>query len=28
MEDAKESIFIVHIAKEDIDRVKDSIKDL
>ena len=28
MEDAKESIFIVHIAKEDIDRVKNSIKDL
>jgi hypothetical protein len=28
MEDAEESIFIVHIAKEDIDRVKDSIKDL
>jgi len=28
MEDAEESIFIVHIAKEDIDRVKDSFKDL
>lgn len=28
MEDAKESIFIVHIAEEDIDRVEDSIKDL
>jgi len=28
MKDAKESIFIVHIAKEDIDRVKDSFKDL
>jgi len=28
MKDEKESIFIVHIAKEDIDRVKDSFKDL
>ena len=28
MEDAKESIFIVHIAEEDIDRIKNSFSDL
>jgi len=28
MEDAKESIFIVHIAEGDLDRVKGSFKDL
>jgi hypothetical protein len=28
MEDAKESIFIVHIAESDLDRIKDSLKDL
>jgi len=28
MEDAKESIFVVHIAETDFDRVKDSLKDL
>jgi len=28
MEDAKESIFIVHIAKSDIDRIKNSFRDL
>ena len=27
MEDAKESIFVVHIAEADLDRVKDSFKD-
>jgi hypothetical protein len=28
MEDAKESIFVVHIAESDLDRVKDAFKDL
>jgi hypothetical protein len=28
MEDAKESIFIVHIAESDIDRIKKSLSDL
>ena len=28
MEDAKESIFVVHIAETDFDKVKDSLKDL
>ena len=28
MEDAKESIFVVHIAEKDLDRIKDSLKDL
>ena len=28
MEDAKESIFVVHIAESDFDRVKDILKDL
>jgi hypothetical protein len=28
MEDAKESIFVVHIAESDLDRVKDVFKDL
>ena len=28
MEDAKESIFIVHVAEADLDRVKDSFIDL
>jgi len=28
MEDAKESIFVVHIAESDFDRIKDSLKDL
>ena len=28
MEDAKEAIFVVHIADSDIDRVKDALKDL
>jgi hypothetical protein len=28
MEDVKESIFVVHIAETDFDRVKDSLKDL
>ena len=28
MEDAKESIFVVHIAESDIDRVKNALKDL
>jgi hypothetical protein len=28
MEDAKESIFIVHIAESDIDRIKNSFSDL
>jgi hypothetical protein len=28
MEDAKESIFVVHIAETDFDRVKHSLKDL
>ena len=28
MEDAKESIFVVHIAESDMVRIKDSLKDL
>jgi len=28
MEDATESIFVVHIAESDLDRVKDAFKDL
>jgi len=28
MEDAKESIFVVHIAESDIHKVKDTLKDL
>jgi len=28
MEEAKESIFILHIAESDFDRLKDSLKDL
>lgn len=28
MQEAKESIFVVHIAESDIDQVKDSLKDL
>jgi hypothetical protein len=28
MEDAKESIFVVHIPESDLDRVKDSLRDL
>jgi hypothetical protein len=28
MEDAKESIFIVHIAESDIDRIRNSFSDL
>ncbi|HSB06972.1 MAG TPA: ACT domain-containing protein, partial [Thermodesulfobacteriota bacterium] len=28
MEDAKESIFIVHIAEADLDRIEDSFRDL
>jgi hypothetical protein len=28
MEDAKESIFVVHIAESDLDRVKDVFKDM
>jgi hypothetical protein len=28
MEDAKESIFILHIAESDIDRIKKSLSDL
>jgi hypothetical protein len=28
MEDAKESIFIVHIAEGDVDRIKNSFSDL
>jgi hypothetical protein len=28
MEDANESIFVVHIAETDFDRVKTSLKDL
>jgi hypothetical protein len=28
MEDAKESIFVVHIAESDINKVKDTLKDL
>jgi hypothetical protein len=28
MEDAKESIFVVHIAETDFDKVKDSLRDL
>ena len=28
MEDAKESIFVVHIAEADFDKIKDSLKDL
>jgi hypothetical protein len=28
MEDALESIFIVHIAESDFERIKDSFKDL
>ena len=28
MEDAKESIFIVHVAEQDLDRIKDSFRNL
>ena len=28
MEDAKESIFVVHIAESDLDRIKNAFKDL
>ena len=28
MEDAEESIFIVHVAEQDLDRIKDAFKDL
>jgi hypothetical protein len=28
MEEAKESIFVVHIAESDIDRIKNALKDL
>ena len=28
MEDAKESIFVVHIAESDLDRIKDILRDL
>jgi hypothetical protein len=28
MEEAKESIFVVHIAESDMDKVRDSLKDL
>jgi hypothetical protein len=28
MEDSKESIFVVHIAEADLDRIKDSFSDL
>ncbi len=28
MEDAKESIFVIHIAETDFDKVKDSLEDL
>jgi hypothetical protein len=28
MDDADESIFVVHIAESDFDRIKDFLKDL